>query len=40
MRSMPTVLLVLSFPARALAYAATVQPLEALQLSRDRQSLG
>ena len=36
---MPTVLLVLSFPAGALAYAATVQALEALQLSGDGREI-
>ena len=39
MRSMPTVLLVLSFPAGALAYALTVQALEALQLSGDGREI-
>jgi hypothetical protein len=39
MRSMPTVLLVLSFPAAALAYALTVQALEALQLSGDGREI-
>jgi hypothetical protein len=39
MRSMPTVLLVLSFPAAALAYALTVQVLEALQLSGDGREI-
>jgi hypothetical protein len=39
MRSMPTVLLVLSFPAAALAYALTIQALEALQLSGDGREI-
>jgi hypothetical protein len=39
MRSMPNVLLVLSFPAGALAYALTVQALEALQLSDDGREI-
>jgi hypothetical protein len=39
MRSMPTVLLVLSFPAAAVAYALTVQALEALQLSGDGREI-
>ena len=36
---MPTLLLVLSFPAGAVAYALTVQGLEALQLSGDGREI-
>ena len=36
---MPTVLLVLSFPAAAVAYALTVRALEALQLSGDGREI-
>jgi len=36
---MPTLLLMLSFPAGALAYALTVQGLEALQLSGDGRQI-
>jgi hypothetical protein len=39
MPSAPTLLLVLSFPAGALAYALTVQGLEALQLSGDGREI-
>ena len=39
MPSVPTLLLVLSFPAGALAYALTVQGLEALQLSGDGREI-
>ena len=39
MPSMPTLLLVLSFPAGAIAYALTVQGLEALQLSGDGRDI-
>jgi hypothetical protein len=39
MRSLPTVLLMLSFPAGALAYALTVQALEALQLGGDGREI-
>jgi hypothetical protein len=39
MPSMPTLLLMLSFPAGALAYALTVQGLEALQLSGDGRQI-
>jgi len=36
---MPTLLLILSFPAGALAYALAVQGLEALQLSGDGREI-
>src|SRR5262249_25994668 len=39
MRSMPTVLLLLSFPAGAIAYALTVRALEALELSGDGREI-
>src|SRR5689334_3942003 len=39
MPSLPTLLLVLSFPAGAVAYALTVQGLEALQLSGDGREI-
>ena len=39
MPSMPTLLLVLSFPAGAIAYALTVQGLEALGLSGDGREI-
>jgi hypothetical protein len=39
MRSMPTVLLLLSFPAGALAYVLTVRVLDSLELAGDAHAM-